>query len=319
MKHLFIVNSMAGRGQAAAILEQLHGYDDILDYEVYETKGRGDATAFVRAYCEAHPDPVRVYACGGDGTLQEVASGLIGFPQASLAAYACGSGNDFVKCFGERESFLDLDQLLAAEDMPIDLISLSNGRYAINACHFGFDSAVASTMDKVRHKKVIGGKNAYLTGIIHAFFTAMKTRCTVTVDGEVLNPDGKLLLCTIANGQFVGGKYHCAPRSSYNDGLLDICLVKPLSRLRFPSLIHYYEEGTHLDDPKFRDLVIWRRGKHIEVSSPDPNFTCALDGEVFTDPHFEVSVMENALTFSAPVPEAGKEAKTPAGALTEGE
>lgn len=319
MKHLFIVNTVAGRGRGLAVLNQLRRYKDELDLEIYTTKGRKDATTFVRDFCEKHPDPVRVYACGGDGTLQEVASGLIGFPQATLVAYACGSGNDFVKCFGEKESFLDIDRLLKAEPTPIDMIALSNGRYAINACHFGFDSAVATTMDKVRHKKLIGGKNAYLTGVVHAFFTNMKTRCTVTVDGEVLNPDGELLLCTIANGKYVGGKYLCAPRASYNDGLLDVCLVKPVSRARFAALIHYYEEGTHLDDPKFRDLVVWRRGKHIEISSPDPNFACALDGEVFRDPHFEVTVMENALSFAVPEPIVELEEKTPVAAAVEGE
>lgn len=312
MKHLFVVNAVAGRGRALAIREQLCRYDGQLDYEIYETKGRRDATAFVRARCESDPEPMRFYACGGDGTLQEVASGLVGYPQASLAAYACGSGNDFVKCYGGRERFLDIDRLIRAEETPIDLIHLNDGHVAVNACHFGFDSAVAVVMDKVRHKKIIGGKNAYLTGVAHAFFTAMTTRCTVTVDGETLNEDGRLLLCTIANGQYVGGSYHCAPRSRNDDGLLDVCLVRPLPRIKLLTLIRYYKEGKHLDDPRLRDLVIWRRGRCVEVQSPDPDFACALDGEIIHNPHFQVTAAEREVRFAVPAEDTVSAVREPA-------
>lgn len=305
MQHVFVINEYAGKGgSAAAIRRELQALDGQISYTVYCTKNPTDATAFVRAYCAEHTEPVRFYACGGDGTLQEVAEGLLGYPHASMTAYACGSGNDFVKYYGGRERFLDIAALTEAPERPIDIITLSDGHHAVNACHFGFDSAVAATMNAVRHHKIFGGKRAYPTGVLKALFCNMSTRCTVTVDGEVLNPKGELLLCTVANGQYVGGSYRCAPRSRNDDGLLEVCLVKPISRLTFVRLMNAYKEGKHLDDPRFEKFVLYRQGKTVEVSSPDRDFACSLDGEILFNPQFTVTVAEKAVRFAVPAKES---------------
>ena len=300
MKHIFVINPAAGRQNA---------YDDICarlasgafgpDYEIYRTQRPHDATAYIRAYCDAHPDEeVRFYACGGDGTLNEVVDGAVGYPHASVGCYPCGSGNDFVKYYGGSERFLDLSAQAAAEEHRIDLIRVGS-RYAINAAHFGFDSCVAKTMENVRRKKIIGGKHAYTTGVLTALFKGMKNDCRVTVDGELLNPSGKLLLCTVCNGQYVGGSYRCAPRSLDDDGLLEVCLVKPISRVRFVSLIKYYTAGTHLDSPKFEKILTYRRGRVIEVEAPE-GFVYSFDGELITQNHFTIEVAPAALRFAVP-------------------
>ena len=73
MQHVFVVNTYAGAGCAAEFTERaLARYRGTEQYEIYYTKHPADATAFVIQYCETHTDPVRFYACGGDGTLQEV-------------------------------------------------------------------------------------------------------------------------------------------------------------------------------------------------------------------------------------------------------
>ncbi len=300
IKHVFVINDHAGRGEAERAARAARTLCGMEDCVIYRTDTPADATAFVRKYCEEHGDPVRFYACGGDGTLQSVANGVVGFPHASMTAYACGSGNDFVKYYGGQQPFLKIEELLQAQDMPVDLIKVSGHQYALNACHFGFDSAVASFMNKVRRHKLFGGKRAYPTAVAKALFCNMVTRCTVTVDGEVLNPAGKLLLCTVANGQFVGGSYRCAPRSKNDDGLLEVCLVKPVSRLRFLQLMDAYKEGRHLTDPRFDDVIVYRRGSEVHISSPDPQFACSLDGEVLYDSELSVSVAEKAIRFSVP-------------------
>ena len=127
----------------------------------------------------------------------------------------------------------------------------------------------------------------------------MKNACHVKVDGEEINPDGKILLCTIANGQYVGGSFRCAPRSLDNDGLLEVCLVKPLSHLTFISLIKVYTEGTHLDDPRFAKLLEYRRGKKIEIDAPE-GFIYSFDGELIPQNHFTVEVVPNAIRFAVP-------------------
>ena len=172
-------------------------------------------------------------------------------------------------------------------------------KYAINATHFGFDSSVAQTMMNVRRKKLIGGKNAYTTGVVVGLFKAMKNKCRVTVDGELLNPEGVILLCTIANGQYVGGAFRCAPRSLDNDGLLEVCLVKPVSHITFMKLIKGYTEGTHLEDPQFAKYIEYRRGKKIEIEAPE-GFVYSFDGELIRQNHFTVEVEHRALRFAVP-------------------
>ena len=299
MKHIFIINPAAGKDNSFQNIKKILELKKVeVDYELYETQAPGDATAYIRKYCTEHKEPVRFYACGGDGTLNEVVNGVVGFEHASMGCYPCGSGNDFVKYYGGKKVFWNLEELLNAPEEYIDLMRVGN-KYAINATHFGFDSAVAQTMMKVRRKALIGGKNAYTTGVVAGLFTAMKNACRVIVDGELLNPDGNILLCTIANGQYVGGSFRCAPRSLDNDGLLEVCVVKPISVLTFVSLVKVYTEGTHLDDDRFAKILKYRRGKKIEIEAPE-GFIYSFDGELVRQNKFTVEVVPQAIRFAVP-------------------
>lgn len=302
MKHIFVYNPTAGRSNRA-VIEQLKekmaaDYAD-LDYEFYPTKAPGDASIYVRTRCEEEPDTVfRFYACGGDGTANEVLHGLIGHENASMTCYPCGSGNDFVKYYGGADKFLDVDALIAATEEPIDVMKIGD-RYALNVTNFGFDTTVARTMIKVKNKKVIGGKHAYTTGVMNALLHAMKNECTVWVDGECLNESGKCLLCTVANGSFVGGSFNCAPYSRDNDGLLEVCLVKPISRFTFIKLIGVYTAGNHMEDKRFKKIITYRRGRSIHVTAPE-GFAFSLDGEIVEMNDFTIEVCPGAIRFAVP-------------------
>lgn len=304
MKHVFIVNPAAGTQDATArIKERLAAYGDTLDYEVYVTRGQKDATTFVKERASTG-ERIRFYACGGDGTINEVVSGLVGCENASMAVYPVGSGNDFIKYYGPKEAFLELDDLVNGVETPIDVIRVGD-RYSLNVCNFGFDTMVAQTMIRVKHKKLIGGKRAYVTGVATAVLKAMKNTCKVFADGEPLN-DGTMLLCTVANGKYVGGAFCCAPRSDNADGALDVCLIKPISRFRFVKLLPVYTEGRHLDDERFRDCVIYRRAKRVEIEAPE-GFCISLDGEIVEAPRFVAEAVPNAVRFVVPRSLAQKE------------
>ena len=148
MKHIFIYNPIAGHDSRAAVealKEQMKRYDGELDYEFYPTRSPGDATVYVRHRCEQDAEELRFYACGGDGTANEVLHGLIGFAHASMTCYPCGSGNDFVKYYGGAANFLSLSALFEGEEREIDLLT-DGTEYSINAANFGFDYAVCETM-----------------------------------------------------------------------------------------------------------------------------------------------------------------------------
>lgn len=295
MKHIFVVNPKAGSGvdcgQIERKLEKLN-----IDWEIYSTTGEKDATRFVKERCRSGEE-LRFYACGGDGTINEVAQGLAGEANASMSCYPVGSGNDFVKYFGGKEHFMDLEALCDGEEELVDLVRVDD-KYCVNACHFGFDTEVARTMARVKFKKIIGGKNAYTTGVAKALISNMRTKGQIFADGEKI-ADGEYLLCSIANGQYVGGAFKCAPRANVSDGLLEVCLVKPISRLQFVGLVKYYKEGKHLDDPKFKDIIVYRQCKKVEVFA-EPGFGASLDGEIYETTHFTAEVVPNAVKFAVP-------------------
>ncbi len=296
MKHIFIVNPAAGSGQVPGIVrEQIAGLPDC---EIYETKGPRDAEAYIRSRCASSPEEKLCFvACGGDGTVNEVASGLAMNRNACMTVYPLGSGNDFVKAFGGADRFRNVEALRKAVPRPIDILRVGE-RWAVNAFHFGLDSAVAKTMTDVKPKPLIGGKNAYPTGVAKALIFNMRTWCRMEVDGEAFH-EGNMLLCTVANGQYVGGSYRCAPRSLCDDGLAEICLVKPVSRLRFLKLMNAYKAGSHLEDPRFDGVVCYRRGRVIDVSGK-PGFMVSLDGEVVEGTSFRVEVIPGGLMFAVP-------------------
>lgn len=299
MKHIMVVNPAAGPQNALEkIRAEVAKYSDY-DIEIYETRGKGDATAFVRAYCEAHPEEqVRFYACGGDGTLGEVAGGVYGRANASLSAYPCGSGNDFVKYYGGADAFLDLGALLDGEEREIDMLT-DGERYSINVANFGFDYFVCEKMEKLRRKKGYGGKRAYYGGIVYAILRAMKSNARVWVDGERVGKD-QLILCTVANGSYIGGSFKCAPRSDNEDGLLEVCHVDPVSLLTFVRVIGKYKKGTHLDDEKLRKFIHYLRGTEVRVESPDERFGYCLDGEMIRAKSFTLRIVPRAVRFAVP-------------------
>lgn len=297
MKHIFIVNPAAGKENATDTVEQAVKNLGI-DYEIYVTKSAGDAKRYV-ADLNGKSERYRVYACGGDGTLNEVVSGAVGSDNIAVTAFPVGSGNDFVKYYGPVEAFKNVEALVNGRETQIDVMRVGD-RYAVNMVHFGLDTAVLRTMLKVRRHPVFGGKRAYTTGVVTAFVNGMKHRCIVTVDGKQIGMN-KMLLCTIANGKYVGGKYKCAPRSDNTDGLMEICHVGTVSRLNFLRLMSAYENGTHLEDPRLERYISYARGSSVRVDAlPGKRIAYSLDGELYFAESFVVENLKKAVKFIVP-------------------
>lgn len=294
-----MVNTVAGKHSCLNEVKEAISRDtSFSDYEIYTPESASDNTDFIKKYLEEHPDQeTRFYACGGDGTANKVASGVVGHPNASMTILAHGSGNDYIKYYADLETFQDADKVLHGEEHRVDIMK-ANDRYALNATHFGLDAVVAKAMNKIRRHTIFGGKMCYPFAVVWGFLTGMRTKCTVYADGEKLN-DGKICLCTVANGKYVGGSYKCAPKSKNDDGLLEVCLVKPLSRFRFPFLIKTYTEGSHLDNPKFKNLIVYRRAKQVVIEG-GKNFCVSLDGEIMEAQRIVVDNMQQAIRFVAP-------------------
>ena len=300
MRYIFIINPKAGaQNRSEELKATVAALPQKDECEFYFTQSVGDATVYVKQWCDDHPgEEVRFIACGGDGTINEVFNGAAGRENVSVTCWPVGSGNDFVKVFGGAERFMDVSKLLTAPTRKLDLLKVGD-RYSVNVVNFGFDTTVAITINQEREKTGHGGKNAYTKGVVKALLTSMRNEFTVTADGEVLEPKGKALLCTVANGQYVGGSFKCAPKAKTDDGLLEVCLIKPISRIRFVSILGTYTEGKHLDDPKMQDIVVYRQAKKVEITAPE-GFAYSLDGEIIYENKFTVEIAEGILDLAVP-------------------
>ena len=157
MKHIFIVNTTAGKASCLEMVKEgISRCEEVVDYEIYTPTSSTESIKFIRTYLENHKDEeVRFYACGGDGTINKVATGIVGFPNASMSALPFGSGNDYVKYYGGIDSFKDICEVIQGTEKKVDLMKV-NDKYALNSTHFGLDSVVAKAMNKLRRNVIFG-------------------------------------------------------------------------------------------------------------------------------------------------------------------
>lgn len=291
MKYYFIFNQVAGKeAKRSAFLEKLKDFinnhhDDI---ELYITQNVGDATIKAKTIAENHQgEDVCIFACGGDGTMNEVVNGIAEYDNVILGIIPTGSCNDFLKIYPEYD-FMDLEKQLQGEAIPMDLIKV-NHFYCLNVTNIGFDACV--NYDQIcyrpRFKTV---KKAYNYAIFRNLIKPLGYQVHVEVDDQNFF-DGKALLMAFGNGGFYGGGYHCAPKASPNDGIIDVTLIKKISILRFLTLINKYKTGEVYDNPKYKKLALWAKAKKIKITS-DKELTISIDGETI---HRKEVLIENVM------------------------
>lgn len=294
MKYLFVVN---GRFDKAHILPdlkaQLAGRE--VSYSIYVTTGLGDATRYVRLYCEFHPgEEVCFVACGGSGTVNEVVSGIVGAgPEKSFAILAYGTTNDFIKCWPGR-CFTSLQDLLEGEEKQVDLIRC-NDDYSLNVTNIGFDAMVAYRANVNIEE---GRRNPYGRSVLASMLGSRYNRLKIWADGEKIS--GCLtMLCTVSNGRVCGGEFCCAPRAKVDDGLMEVCLVRSLPLLFFLTILPLYRSGRHLDSKRCMRHMVYRQAKKVVVECPNM-FFAALDGEITAATRLEFDMLERAVRLRLP-------------------
>ena len=315
MKHLIVFNAGAGKNneRADAFRKQIEESFKGLDYEIYETEGPRAVIPFLKKYLNNNKDTVRVYACGGDGTVHEVVNGLVGFANAELAILPVGTGNDFVKTYGvmneNADEYRSFKPLINGQPIEIDVSKIEGGSleepwYSINVINFGFDAIVGARGNYYKEhgfpKKVKEGTNPYDYALKN---DAMKygrfNDIEVYADGEKLN-EKQILLATLAQGQWVGGQFKCAPKSDNRDGLIDVCVLKTMTFLGLGMIIGTYTKGKHLDKP--RKKIVYRQAKEIKMVGPE-EFDVCVDGEMIKGKEFKVTVCPKAIKLVPPCKE----------------
>ena len=298
MRHIFVVNPASGvKNRTEEIKELVKNDLEEKDYVIYETKGIGDAIVFVKEFIESHPDEsLRFYACGGDGTLNEVVNGAIGYENVEVTNYPIGSANDFLKYFPNHD-FKNLHNLIDGEVINSDVIKF-NERYVINVFNVGYDAKVVELQRKFKRWPLVSGNFAYTLGVIFALLGKRCHRMKVTIDGEEFY-EGKVTMVAVANSICYGGSYHCAPLAKIDDNIIDVCVVKKVSIPTFAKLAKIYQKGEHLNNEKTKNYILYKQGAKVQIEI-DQAISYSIDGELGKSDNIVLEVLGKAINFVIP-------------------
>ncbi len=294
MKHLFIINPAAGKKGSTAELEKLLGALSF-EHEVVYTKEAGDAEHIARAAAQTGEE-LRIYACGGDGTLNEVVNGAAGFDNVSITCVPKGTGNDFLKIFGPnyREQFYDLEALAVGPQIPFDLIDC-NGKLGIDMVCAGVDARIGAGVHRYKNWPFVSGIGAYILSLLeHVLFKGISRPLHVEMGNRTM--DGPSALLCVCNGRYYGGGFMPVPEAMPDDGVLDMLYVNKVSLYQLPGLLGKYAKGRYKELPKF---ITDYHGQAISFRA-DEEITAVVDGEVMRDTSFAVRLSEKKVNFFCP-------------------
>jgi len=298
MKHLFVINPVAGGKKSCAeetknlVKEFTESLND--PCEIYITKEPMDACRKIVEEAESS-DNLRVYACGGDGTLNECANGAANRKNVAITHFPTGTGNDFLKTFGKDNisMFRDLKALSTGTVRALDLIDC-NGRYGINICSVGIDARIGTDVHKYSNIPIIGGATGYVVSMVVNVIKGVTQKFRITTEDMVI--DKKITLACICNGRFYGGGFNPVPEAIPDDGILDCLIVEPVSRLKVAEIVGRYAKGRFHEFPK---LFTHIRGRGMEVEG-DREFVVNIDGEAMYTTKINFKLVPKAVNFIFP-------------------
>jgi diacylglycerol kinase (ATP) len=250
MSSTLIVNPVSDGNAAPEFLTDMH-LQLSPSFGAIKTVMTGAPGAAIKAATEAAKAGAEyVFVAGGDGTLNEVLSGLAevpgGIARTVIGIIPVGTGNDFPRALGLSEDPTEaLETLARREVIDVDIAFL-NGRPFVNVSGGGFIAEVSDSVDNTL--KSFAGKFAYILGGAKVLFEwePVLTRIRTSEGAEHTAP---LQMFAVCNSRMFGGGSLIAPHALVNDGWLDVCLVEDLSTPEFLALLARVRQGDHLDDP----------------------------------------------------------------------
>ena len=295
MKHLFIINPAAGsrdrtKDYSTTIHEVCHTRD--LDYRIEVSSAPGECTRIAREAAQSG-ETIRIYACGGDGTLNEVVAGAAGFPNASVTVFSGGSGNDFVKVFNDPKAFFELERLMDAEEAEFDLIDC-NGDLSLNICSVGLDARIGTDVASYKRLPLLHGMRAYIASTVVNVIRGISEHYVIEINSETIDAE-QTMIC-VCNGRYNGGGFNPVPTADPGDGMLEVLLVKKLSRLQVPGVIGKYKDGRYQELPQ---LVRHIRTDHLKIRC-DKATAVNLDGELRTAEVVDLRIADKKIRFFYP-------------------
>jgi diacylglycerol kinase (ATP) len=297
MRILVIYNPQAGNGRARRLLPVIR--DELarrgIAAEFHLTQAPGHATTLARAAALGGVDAL--VASGGDGTLFEVLNGLMQNPSPArppLGLIPNGTGNAFMKELGLRK--LDwrraIDIIAANRPRPIDVGRVAwegDARFFLNIVGMGFVAEIAQAAVPLKR---LGAASYTLATLLKLPSLRMRT-ITLELDGRRLEREG--VFVEVANSTYTGTNFLIAPKARLDDGLLDVVLLKAITRLELLRLFRTVFDGSHLRHPQ----VEYFQARSITVAEATPG-RLIPDGEVLGHTPARFECLPGAIRFLWP-------------------
>jgi diacylglycerol kinase (ATP) len=267
-----------------------------LSFDFEYTEGVGHAIELARV---AASDGYRcLVAVGGDGTVNEVANGILystGAAKTALGIVSTGTGSDFVRSVGIPRRYTDACSCLtSSRRLAIDVGVVEYQkegktlqRFFVNAAGTGFDAAVVKETERL--PKFFGGTVPYVAGLLRTLFVYKNKPVVVKVGDET--ESGRVLNVVVANGGYLGGGMHIVPHAELGDSLLDVAIIGDMGKLELLKELPKVYKGTHVNHPKFK----LKKASHVTIQSPEPMLVYA-DGELLGELPASFWVMPLALS-----------------------
>jgi YegS/Rv2252/BmrU family lipid kinase len=268
-----IVNPAAGRGAAGRgadrVARAFRAQGWVVELARTDRPGQGTDLAGDAARAGAGS----VIAVGGDGTVHEVANGLIAADSdAALGVVPVGSGDDFAKVLGTFRLAPEaaVARIVTGTRRRVD-VGRTCGEYFVNSCGFGFGPAVVHARNALPALK---GFLSYLVPIVRTFAVFRPPR--FTVEAAEHRETGEMMMVEICNGTTAGGSYRFAPQADLADGRLDACIVRKVSIPRFLMALPRLIRGTHTG---MREFALFQTAR-VTIRCADAPLLLHLDGEL---------------------------------------
>jgi diacylglycerol kinase (ATP) len=282
-KALFIINPVAG-GKAKAHVPQLidqHINKEVIEPTIVFTEEAGHAHWIAE---EAKSTYHYIIAVGGDGTINEVASAVVG-SEAALGILPFGSGNGLSRFLNVPMDTAKAIQAINNHHIEVIDAAQLNGQWFFNMAGMGFDAHIS----QVFAQKSKRGFITYFKSAVQEIINYKSQQYQITVDGKEYSRNAFML--SFANSSQYGNNAHVSPHASVQDGLLDVCVIKPFPLYRFPEMgLRMFNRTA--DKSKYVEII---RGKHISISRHSAG-PIHLDGEPHTiGPNAEINVVPLSL------------------------
>lgn len=288
LKNVIIVNPVAGNANNLKRGNNLKKllYKNGVDAELVVSSKPHEIPELVKNIAQL--EQTRFYSVGGDGTLNEVITGLIG-TNSEVVVIPAGTGNDFVKSVSCYKSMRKIALAsIVTPATPTDIILFNNKYYCVNILNLGFDAKIAENMEKFRKIPFITGSMKYNLSIFYTLARTKNYRLKVRI-GD-FEEKGSYTLATISNGKYYGGGVCPSPKADTTDGMLDVTLVQNSTFLQKLVLLPKYKKGKHESIRQLRHFDT----KDITVVS-NKKFPVSVDGEIILTNRIHAKVLPKAV------------------------